>query len=483
MAKLIRFEAPRAASGVWARASRLSEPELSPILSNYYSLLGPWNLLPNPDEILLRHGGGEGLRFYRRMRQQVPFLAGIVKLRIDAVMALPHLVVPGDATVQESIDAAEACADTWNSIPDRDAAIRKVLFCIPDGVAFGETVWALHEAIITGKHRPAGVAPQKDATAAVARTERLLAPMRIIDRRPENFAFDRNGKLFFKTPIGQPIEVDPLQVIVGRYGSADYYGDGELREVYTDIWKLDTIDKMALRALEKQGYPLLRVLVPESWDADRVAGVRRAIGQTYPNFVVIPFGDRYEESFPDRGMSPTFLGADQIARIQQLQDSISIAYLGVAFSSNNAKHAGRATDQVKNEKLFEKTPGDAAVYDQVANDWLGKVCDVNYPTLARNLRPKMVTDTKPTPDLVAWMNVATAAANIGFPVSKEQISEVCTLRQAETEEDTARPSMPEQKPAAAQDGETSSGPVVVMSEAGELFRFASLAEFREATGL
>ena len=485
-------------------AARLDKPTLQWAYNNF-TAFGTLNYWPNPDEVLLLHGSGEGLGFYRRIRRQVPYVAGLFKLRIDSVMALPHNWVAGDPDDDESVAVRDAIADAWANLDDRDAALRKLLICIADGVAFAELVWSLHEVTVKPKPKAApklpppvpGLQPpdvsdeqQAPVVPPVLRVA-LLVPQ-IIDRRTDHFFFDAAGGVHFKV-LGSPFNnapLDPLQVITARYGSAELWGDGEMRECYTDIWKIDTIDKMALRALEKQGYPLLKVTVPESWDADRVAAMKISIQASYPNYIVLPFGDKIDFSFPDQGVMVTYLGRDQLERIVKLQDTISIAILGVSFSTSDK--GSRARDQVRNELRFEKTSTDAGSYDAIAQDWCGKCCQVNYPSLPDYLRPRMMTDAKPTGDVVAWANTVTAMDALGFPISQKQVSEKLGLDVAQTPEDTLVAKTPP-KPVAIPggsmqgvnpaDAKTIGGDVTVMSESGEVYSFSSMEEFREATGL
>lgn len=458
------------------QALQHTKPELAQGYRGYTQLSIP-RYFPNPDEVLIQHGGPtEGLAFYRRIRRQVPFVSGLFKIRIDAAMSCPHQWVAGDPDDGQSRLVRDVTADAWANMPDRESACRKLMFCIADGVSFGETVWSAYEAKIVSTTTATSSTSGTTAPLKVTQTELILVP-RIIDRRPENFYFDKEGNVWFHPlTTGELLMLDPLQYIVGRYGSAELWGYGEMPEAYADIWKMDVIDKMALRALEKQGYPMMRVLVPESWDADQVNAVRLSIAETYPNFVVIPFGDQYEESFPDANTSPTYLGKDQIDRQSSLRDTVSIDILGVAFS--NTQVGSLARDQVRNELRFEKTPTDAMSLDQIATSWGSMLAEVNYPSVPVRARARHVTDAKPTSDLAQWMNALTAASRLGFEGSKKQLTEKQGLEPAKSPEDAlkyiAPPGGTGIQPVPA------SGAITVMSESGEVFTFDSAEEFRAA---
>ena len=120
--------------------------------------------------------------------------------------------------------------------------------------------------------------------------------------------------------------------------------------------------------------------------------------------------------------STTFIGADQTERVKLLRSSISIALLGVDFSSDQG--GSYARDQVRNEIRFEKTSGpDKDLRDSIVNGWIEKVIKVNYPDLAPDLWPYALTDAEPTEDLAAWNTAMQAWAEKGFPISIQQIAE------------------------------------------------------------
>lgn len=464
--------------------ARLDKPQLT-TSGGWQSQLGGVQLLPHPDEVIATEAGSEGLGFYRRIRRQVPYVAGLFKLRIDAACALPVAWVAGDEDDAGSRLLRDIVADAWNAMPDSAAAERKMLLCIADGIGVGELVWGQHVANVRLPEAPDAQPgnPLEQAISSGMESIPCLLP-RIIDRQPQFFGFDAEGRLVFLGTTGRDHRaLDPLQYIVSRYGSADVWGDGEMREAYADVWKLDTIDKMALRALEKQGYPLLRVLVPEAWDADKVRQVRTSIAATYPNYVVIPFGDRYEEQLVSESGAPTFLGADQIARINKLQETLSISILGVAFS--NGQSGSYARDQVRNELRFEKTSADASARDSIRTDWARKFCAVNFPSVPTALWPRSVTDSKPTDDLTAWVDSAVKMSALGFPVSRSQASIKLGLDIASGADDTlatkTAPAQPWQvdPPAPTPEDER---PFAVMSESGEVMQFDTPAQFREAMG-
>lgn len=479
---------------------RFDAPRLDSSAGSWLPQLGDVRFMPNPDEVIATEADPEeGLGFYRRIRRQVPFVAGLFKLRIDACCALPVSWIAGDEDDPGSRLLRDIVSDAWDKMPDATAAERKLLLAIADGIAIGELVWGPHVAHVRLPELPAADDPEADDVEPrnvleLALSSRMasipcLVP-RIIDRRPEYFAFDTQGRLHFVGAGGRDERrlLDPLQYIVARYGSAELHGDGEMREAYPDVWKLDTIDKMALRALEKQGFPLLRVLVPETWDADRVRQVRNSIGATYPNFVVIPFGDRYEEKIISEDGAPTFLGSDQIARINKLQETLSISILGVSFSNGEAGSFAR--DQVRNELRFEKTAADAATRDAIRTEWARKFCSVNFPSIPEALWPRSVTDSKPTDDLVAWMDNAVKAAGLGFPLSRRQVSIKQGLDVATDDADTLKPRSapapawqtdPATMPGGAPPGDGRA--LAVMSETGDVITFDSWEQFREAVGL
>jgi hypothetical protein len=393
-----------------------------------------YNMLANPDEALKSFAPLEGLDYYDRVRRQLGPVAGIVKLRTDAVMALPHVWVPGDAQDPESADWAEGVKQAWDAIVERDQAVRKLMLCVAEGVAVGEYVYGTIEVAISVKPNREGT-NQKEV-GKIDRVETWVVPMRIVDLPMRHFGFDNDLQLRYRPKYGEPQGelVDPMKVVVARYGSTQPWGQGEMRDIVQDAWKLDWVDRKGLEALERQGYPMAQVTVPELWDEERTKSVMAWANVTYKNFMIVRMGDRFDISFPDESVRPTYIGSDQVTRMEQIIDWISIGYLGVSFS--NSSTGAKARDQVRNELRFEKASGDSAVFDTIANDFEQKVRDLNRPSMPSYKKARMVTDYKPTEDVVARANVWVQAVSIGYPASKKQLGDEFGLRPALNEADT-----------------------------------------------
>ncbi len=392
-----------------------------------------YNLLPRPDEALKHFAPVEGIKYYRRVRRQLGSVSGIVKLRLDAVMALPHTWVPGDVNDPESVDWCEGVKQVWKNVQGLMIAMRKMMFCVPDGLSIAEVIYGTMEVAFTVKANREN--PNPANVGRVQKTETWVVPIKIIDLPLEKFAFDRDLNLRFRANDGEKLGelVDPMQVLIGRFGSNQPYGEGEMIDITTDAWKLDWLDREGLKALEKSGYPLAQVTVPEHWDEDRIKSTLAFAEYTYKNFMIVRMGDRFEITFPDESVRPTFIGAEQVTRIKQIQDDISIGYLGVSFS--NSTTGAKARDQVRNEMRFEKTSSDSAVFDDIANQFEEKVRLLNRPSMPAYKRAWMQTDYKPTVDVAQRSNLFVQAAGIGYPVSIQQMSEEMQLRPAMWDED------------------------------------------------
>ncbi len=417
------------------------KPQMAMKIIAYSDATFTYNLLPRPDEALKQYAPAEGIKYYRRVRRQLGSVSGIVKLRLDAVMALPHPWNPGDVNDPESTDWCEGVKQVWNAIRGRDIAMRKMMFCVPDGLSVAEIIYDTMDVAFTEKASRDNPSPKR--VGQVVRTELWVVPKMFIDLPIEKFAFDRDLNLRFKKTEGDRLGelVDPMQVLIGRYGSNQPYGEGEMQDITTDAWKLDWLDREGLKALEKSGYPLAQVTVPEHWDEDRIKSTLAFAEYTYKNFMIVRMGDRFEITFPDESVRPTFIGAEQVTRIKQIQDDISIGYLGVSFS--NSSTGAKARDQVRNEMRFEKTSSDSAVYDDIANQFEEKLWQLNRPSMPAYKRARMQTDYQPTQDVNARANLYVQAAGVGYPISLQQMSEDFGLRPAQYEEDKlAKPEAP-----------------------------------------
>jgi hypothetical protein len=437
------------------------------------------SIIPPSDEVIRDFAPAEGLDFYYRLRRQVPTYSGLAKLRIDAALALPQTIIPGDATDEESVVWASACADAYAMIPDRFFAERQLLFAIMDGFAVGEYIWGLRELTVNY---------ESDAGQRRVVPLPMVCPVRLVDHRPVNFHWDRDGNLRYRTPSSAEGKIlDPLSYVVARYGSAQEYGIGETRDAYVDIWKLDRLDKFSLEAMERQGYPLVQVTVPELWTEERIRASIHWARETHKNFIVVQNGDTFEVKPLSSAEASRLIGGEYSERVRDLRDSISIALLGVAFSNSVA--GSYARDQVRNELRFEKTAGDAKVRDGIAQDWLDKTTAFNKPNMARNKWPRAVTDTTPTEDVQVMLTVFDKAQLMGFPISRAQFSERFGLEPAESEDDVmerttgAQPFGGAPRGGVFDPGGFGASEITVLNEAGEAVSFESVEDLRRTLGL
>lgn len=366
--------------------------------------------LPNPDPILAEHPS-ERRTYYARARRQIAFVAGIAKLRIDAVRSVAANWLPGQQDDERSRRRCQMFAAAYDAMEGQDATERHLLMSIMDGVKlaryaeWGEFTYRF-----------------SDGTS-----ETILCPRRIVDWPDALWTFNRDGKPTLVDNNGRVGRVlDPFECVIARYGSALEWGRGDQQDVSNEMWMYDQINKMGLVAMKKQGFPLQKVTYPSDWGSGPLyRNLLRAVAASYPNYLLIPYGDRVEFLPIDSESSPTFLGSDQLQRQTAIKNDISVGLLGVSFS--NTEQGSFARDKVRDNLRYEKTEGDVVVRNQIRDDWAQKTHAVNWPDEPQSLCPQAHSDTEPNEDLKGWTENASAFVDRGLEVSKKQVREKLQL--------------------------------------------------------
>lgn len=404
---------------------------------------GPYETLPYRDPTILQFGGSEQLGLYRRLRRQLTAVSGPFARRLYRALSLPLTWHPGDAANPDSVDLAEVLDELYARIPDRISVDLMQLQCIPDGVAFTEVIYSAVDVPIVGRRRRQSrdTAVRASASSIEARVETWQAPVNLIDREPGNFRFRPKGELLFIPGDGvrDPFIVDPRQIIVSRFGSAQEYGLGECSDIYIDGYKIDSLDKFGLDAVERSAQQFIAVTVPVDYNDDQIAQQTTWLRANYRNWVVIRGEvEKPETSFPSgMDLAKTFLGPDQIARIRELKDSISRRIDGSTLSQGSG--GSYARDAVGDSVSWERAVVDGETRSAFWLKWRDLVMLINAADLPRELWPYPQIDSRTTADVTAFIESAKAAQSMGQPISRAQMAEVASLDIPADDDDTLKP--------------------------------------------
>lgn len=320
-----------------------------------------------------KFGTGEGIGIYFRMIRQFAPLGGLIGQRIDGALKRRPTIVAGEPDDPESFRVAEELKLVWNDIPERVTALKKFLMGVFVGFAALERVWQRHEG--TG----------------------VVAPMRLIDRPQQNFIFLADGTAKFLTLdnpfIGEPI--DPMKFMFLRGGSEHTaYGEGELKDVYLTLWKIQQIEGFLLEALEKQGRPIPHYRVPRNYDPKDKAALAAAAKAMYGAYVMTPT-DATDVSVEFPALNIAAAGAAGRSESEILRLYWGQVYIRLLRVQQTQDKTGgsRALEDTRMAITDLATLPDAELLcDALNQGWLWPTCEINYPSLPADLRPRFVPD-------------------------------------------------------------------------------------------
>jgi len=228
----------------------------------------------NPDEIVRKFGGYEGIGVYLRMLLQFPFLASPVAQRIDPVVAAERQIVAGDESVDVSMRMAADQRKVFADLKNKESVQKKALMGQFLGIGPIEKVWGIHKA--TGLLAPIGENGDGNGLNDV--------PVR-------NVKFGPHGEELIVAPrnfAGMPVAARKLMIF--RWGStATPYGEGEFKGIYLATWYLQTILDYGMKALELLGRPIPVVHIPRnSPNPDEADEIEKSIASQFDFYITLP---------------------------------------------------------------------------------------------------------------------------------------------------------------------------------------------------
>lgn len=398
-------------------------------IGRYDPSIESWGMLPNPDEVLEKHSNGQGIPHYRQVRRQLPYVGGLCESRKSAALSLPIVWRAGDEDDPKSQRIAQLAESSWKAIPNLIVGLHAWCDAIFDGVAFAELIWS----------------PQP---IEVEKGEYVFAPISIHDRPAERFTFDADQKPRFLS-VNNPWRGEPVEdrrLMVFTYGSLDTpWGHAETKDIYPACWLYDKLQKVGLRALEKEGEPVALCIYPGDWGDEERAKFETAIRKTHRAYILVPSSDVTEPeiSFPSRdaiSRSPS----DVILKVMdRLETAIATRLHGSKKSTGSEKFSSNASDRTKEEDRFEKTAIDGAALVAAINaSYVRWFVEINFPGTPTRLWPRCDIDTTPTEDLRELTERIEAGQRIGLDIDPEWAAESLKIKTTTPDKALKRRSSP-----------------------------------------
>lgn len=341
---------------------------------------------------------------YDRMLATDLDLAGFHRKRRDAVLALPRLIVPDDASPRAR-EIADFCQSAIAMIPAFANNLAHQLDARAKGIAFEELLW---ERLTRGPLAGAWV------------------PVEMIDRPMWRFAYV-GGALHIRRPRGaDPLAAPPGKFLIMRHGTKDSpWGQALLDEVYWAWW------------LKKNGLKFFAVFL-DKWAQPTAVGKYRhrsggaeaekanAHDQTQLLAAIEAMQTEYGIVIPE-GMAVELLEATRSGSasyenfIALLTRSQALAFLGEVDTSGAGKTTGSyARAKVSNEVRMEKVELDAReLAAHLRDNLLRLLVAVNFGLDAPV--PRVLIDTMAAGDRALRQKGMAAVLELGLPVSRREL--------------------------------------------------------------
>ncbi len=338
-------------------------------------LLSSGRFIENPDEVLRQFGSYEGIKYYFRMLRQFPFLSGPINQRIDRVMAVERVIMPGDANDDDSVLMAVKARIWWASIKNKAIILRRLLLGMFVGFAAIEKVFGYHEA-----------------------TD-LIAPVSLFDVPQQNVKFDAEGRPVIVTPRKPSGEaIDPRKLLLFIWGTlSSPYGEAELKNVYLATWYMQSIIDAGVEALETLGRPVLTLFVPRAADTKEVDSVEQAIAENFPLFMTLPTDDsEYRTDVGGGGANAIAggnLGRSENEWLRYFETWIWTCLINTAQTQDRGGAGNGKLEQQRELMKDDKTAYSSDALDETLNELLSDLGELNWANHNRALWPMFRSDT------------------------------------------------------------------------------------------
>jgi len=317
-------------------------------------------LLRPQDDVLIRHGGGLGLRIYDELERD-PRVLAVTRKRKLAVVARAWTVDPADGS-----RAARKAADLVKRALagfDFDRLTEDLLDAVMKGFAVAEVMWEARGA--------------------------EFMPVAIEPRDQRRFVFDVERRLRLLTPDhpSDGIELPDRKFVIHRCGdkTGDPYGLGLGSALFWPCWFKRQGAAFWATYTERFGSPTPVAKVDDMSDDDkRRKMLDQLLNLANENALVVNKG--WEVEFLEAARSG---GVTYPDFVRYWDDKISEAVLGETLTTNIGDTGSRAASDTHNDVRRELTTADADLLCGALNAGLVRwIVDVNlpgapYPTIWR----------------------------------------------------------------------------------------------------
>ena len=335
----------------------------------------------NPDEIIRKFGGYDGIGIYLQMLIQFPFLASPVAQRIDPIVAAERQIVAGDPSSEVSLRMAADLRRVFDDLKNKEVIQKKALMGQFLGIGPIEKVWGIHKA--TGLLAPIGENGNGEG---------------LVDVPVRNVKFGPRGEELIVSPRNYTgIPVPARKLMIFRWGSLSTpYGEGEFKGIYLATWYMQIIIDYGMKALELLGRPIPVVHIPRnSPNPDEVDEIEKSIASQFDFYITLPT-DEPKASVDMAGGNVAASGTAGRAEQEWCRYIENWIWNALINTSQTQDRGGAGNGKLEEQRAplkFDKVAAgsdalDAWWTDGFAND----ISEVNWSNQPRELWPRFKSD-------------------------------------------------------------------------------------------
>lgn len=322
-----------------------NEKDLVSVISSRARAFDFWAIghyLPNPDPVLKKMG--KDISAYRQILSDA-FVGGCVRRRKAGISALNYRIEPSD---NKKVD--DFVINALSALPMKDL-INQILEATLFGYQVFEIIWQAQGS--------------------------LLAPLAVIGKNQEWFAFDDNNNLLFKSKDNHQGELVPNYKFLVVTQDATYsnpYGRADLSLCFWAATFKKGGFKFWLNFVEKYGTPFLVGRHPRNSSASEIEELLVSLEEMQGNAVAaIPTDSSIEilEAGSKSGSSTVF---DEF--MNHCKSEIAVAILGQ--NQTTEKEATRASALAGLEVTKEIRNQDALVVEKAINQLISWIVEINF---------------------------------------------------------------------------------------------------------
>jgi len=324
------------------------------------------NILASKDDVLIKKGGGKGLKIYEELMRD-PHVHAVIQKRRTQLIARNWVVEPASDD-QQDIDAAKFIEDLLPTLTHDSGDLE-----LPEQrmSGFDALTYGLSDAVVKG---------YSIAEIEWMRAGKYLTIKRVVSHNQRRFVFDKEWKprLLTQNNYLNGIELPPAKFIVHRHNidGSDAYGRGLGHNLFWPVYFKNNGVDFWLNFLNRFGSPIPAIkFLPGSSDADIDQMIENAQRLTKDGVIAMPLGS--EVDFLEAKRSGD-AGYENWCRYWDEQ--ISEAVLGETLSTNIRDGGSRAATEAHSEITEKLVDSDGDMLSSTLSStifrWLTKI---NFP--------------------------------------------------------------------------------------------------------